>query len=216
MTTAKADLIFASLPYKILHEFQIPVYNAIRERDADFYERLEKAGFMLDYGDDDSGLFMKYLRRGSGYYIDVGASDLIADGSIKLKSGVDVKKLTEHSVILSDGTELPADLVVYATGYGSMNGWAADLISKEVADKVGKVLGTGLEHHQGPGSVGGRAAQHVEADPAGGAVVSRRQFAPVAALLAVSLAAAEGADGRDSNAGLRPARSASSRVIVGK
>ena len=80
MTTAKADLIFASLPYKILHEFQIPVYNAIRERDADFYKRLEKAGFMLDYGDDDSGLFMKYLRRGSGYYIDVGASELVADG----------------------------------------------------------------------------------------------------------------------------------------
>jgi len=130
MTTAKADLIFASLPYKILHEFQIPVYNAIRERDADYYKRLEKAGFLLDYGDDDSGLFMKYLRRGSGYYIDVGASELVANGSIKLKSGVDVKKLTEHSVILSDGTELPADLVVYATGYGSMNGWAADLISR--------------------------------------------------------------------------------------
>ena len=35
---------------------------------------------MLDLGDDDSGLFMKYLRRGSGYYIDVGASDLVADG----------------------------------------------------------------------------------------------------------------------------------------
>src|SRR5260370_2471839 len=84
---------------------------------------------------------MKYLRRGSGYYIDVGASELIANGSIKLKSGVDVKKLTEHTVILSDGSELPADLVVYATGYGSMNGWAADLISKEVADKVGKVWG---------------------------------------------------------------------------
>jgi putative flavoprotein involved in K+ transport len=59
MTTAKADLIFASLPYKILHEFQIPVYNAIRERDAEYYKRLEKAGFLLDYGDDDSGLFMK-------------------------------------------------------------------------------------------------------------------------------------------------------------
>ncbi len=57
MTTAKADLIFASLPYKILHEFQIPVYNAIREKDAEFYKRLKQAGFMLDYGDDDSGLF---------------------------------------------------------------------------------------------------------------------------------------------------------------
>ena len=38
-----------------------------------FYRRLEKAGFLLDYGDDNSGLFMKdLLRRGSGYYIDVG------------------------------------------------------------------------------------------------------------------------------------------------
>ena len=46
-----------------------------------------QAGFQLDFGEDGSGLFMKYLRRGSGYYIDVGASDLIADGKIKLKSG---------------------------------------------------------------------------------------------------------------------------------
>jgi len=151
MTTMKADLTFASLPYKILHEFQIPVYDAIRKRDAEFYDRLEKRGFMLDFGDDGSGLFMKYLRRGSGYYIDVGASDLVADGKIKLKSGVDVVELKEHSVVLSDGSELPADLVVYATGYGSMNGWAADLISREVADKVGKVWGLGSNTTKDPG-----------------------------------------------------------------
>ncbi|MDQ3505336.1 MAG: NAD(P)/FAD-dependent oxidoreductase [Actinomycetota bacterium] len=150
VTTNKADMIFASLPYRILHEFQIPVYNAIRERDADFYKRLEAAGFQLDYGEDDSGLFMKYLRRGSGYYIDVGASELVANGDIKLASG-GVEKLTEHSVVLSDGTELPADLVVYATGYGSMNGWAADLISQEVADKVGKVWGLGSDTTKDPG-----------------------------------------------------------------
>src|SRR5258707_10080332 len=151
MTTAKADLIFASLPYKILHEFQIPVYNAIRERDADYYKRLEKAGFMLDYGDDNSGLFMKYLRRGSGYYIDVGASELVANGNIKLESGVNVVRLTENAVVLSNGKTLPADLVVYATGYGSMNGWAADLISPEVANKVGKVWGLGSNTTKDPG-----------------------------------------------------------------
>jgi putative flavoprotein involved in K+ transport len=151
MTTMKADLTFASIPYKILHEFQIPVYNAIKERDAEFYDRLEKRGFMLDFGDDGSGLFMKYLRRGSGYYIDVGASDLVADGKIKLRSGVDVVELKEHSVVLSDGSELEADLVVYATGYGSMNGWAADLISREVADKVGKVWGLGSNTTKDPG-----------------------------------------------------------------
>ncbi|MGV7241185.1 NAD(P)/FAD-dependent oxidoreductase [Caballeronia sp. M23-90] len=151
MTTMKADLTFASIPYKILHEFQIPVYDAIKKRDAEFYDRLEKRGFMLDFGDDESGLFMKYLRRGSGYYIDVGASDLVADGKIKLKSGVDVVELKAHSVVLSDGSELEADLIVYATGYGSMNGWAADLISREVADKVGKVWGLGSATTKDPG-----------------------------------------------------------------
>ena len=150
MTTEKADMTFASLPYRIMHEFQIPIYDAIRERDKEFYERLAAAGFELDWGDDDSGLFMKYLRRGSGYYIDVGASDLVSDGKIKLAHG-QVSKLTEDAVVLADGTKLPADVVVYATGYGSMNGWAADLIGQDVADKVGKVWGLGSDTAKDPG-----------------------------------------------------------------
>jgi putative flavoprotein involved in K+ transport len=147
----RADLIFASVPYKIMHTFHIPVYEQMKKRDADLYGRLEKAGFMLDFGDDDSGLFMKYLRRGSGYYIDVGASDLVADGKIKLKSGATIKEIKPHSLVFSDGSELPADLIVYATGYGSMNGWAAQLISKEVADKVGKCWGLGSATTKDPG-----------------------------------------------------------------
>ncbi|GAB07646.1 SidA/IucD/PvdA family monooxygenase [Gordonia amarae] len=150
MTTKKADFTFASLPYRIMHEFQIPVYDAIREQDKEFYDGLTAAGFDLDFGDDGSGLFMKYLRRGSGYYIDVGAAELVADGSIKLAHG-NVDHLTENSVVLDDGTELPADVVVYATGYGSMNGWAADLMGQEVADRVGKVWGLGSETTKDPG-----------------------------------------------------------------
>lgn len=150
MTTKKADLTFASLPYRIMHQFQVPVYDQIREQDKDFYDRLEAAGFQLDFGDDDSGLFMKYLRRGSGYYIDVGASELIADGTIKLVHG-QLDHLTENSVVLTDGTEIEADVVVYATGYGSMNGWAADLMGQEVADRVGKVWGLGSETTKDPG-----------------------------------------------------------------
>ncbi|RFC63529.1 NAD(P)/FAD-dependent oxidoreductase [Fulvimarina endophytica] len=150
MTTEKADMIFASLPYRIMHEFQKPIYDEIRERDADFYKALEKAGFDLDFGDDDSGLFMKYLRRGSGYYIDVGASQLIIDGKVKLAKG-GVERFVEDGIVLGDGTKLEADLVVLATGYGSMNGWAADLISQEVADKVGKVWGLGSDTTKDPG-----------------------------------------------------------------
>ncbi|MFZ0384565.1 MAG: NAD(P)/FAD-dependent oxidoreductase [Solirubrobacteraceae bacterium] len=150
ITTERADMIFASLPYRIMHEFQIPLYEQMRERDQEFYDRLEAAGFDHDWGEDNSGLFMKYLRRGSGYYIDVGSADLVADGKVKLASG-QVDHLTEDAVVLADGTELKADLVVYATGYGSMNGWAAELISDEVADRVGKVWGLGSDTAKDPG-----------------------------------------------------------------
>jgi putative flavoprotein involved in K+ transport len=150
VTTEKADLIFASIPYRILHTFQIPAYNAIREQDAEYYTRLEKAGFDLDFGDDDSGLFMKYLRRGSGYYIDVGAAELVANGDVALAHG-QITELTADEVVLDDGTRLPADVVVLATGYGSMNGWAGELISPQTADTVGKVWGLGSDTTKDPG-----------------------------------------------------------------
>ncbi len=145
-----ADLIFASIPYKVVPVTQRPIYDEIRRRDRALYEGLEKAGFMLDFSDGNSGLFIKYLRRGSGYYIDVGASALIADGRIRLKAGR-IERLTATSVILEDGTEIEADLVVYATGYGSMNGWAAQLISREVADRVGRCWGLGSDTPGDPG-----------------------------------------------------------------
>jgi putative flavoprotein involved in K+ transport len=151
ISTDRADLLNASVPYGLMPDILRPVTAAIRAEDAELLERLEKVGFMLDYGDDQSGLFLKYMRRGSGYYIDVGASELIASGKIKLRSGVDVAEITQSGVRLSDGSELPADLIVYATGYGSMNGWAGRLISQAVADKVGKVWGLGSGTTKDPG-----------------------------------------------------------------
>jgi len=150
ITTDKADLIFASIPYAVLPAIQKPVCDKMKERDAEFYNRLEKAGFQLDFGPDETGLFMKYLRRGSGYYIDVGASELVADGSIKLAHG-QVESIDEDGAVLQDGTKLEADLIVFATGYGSMNGWAAQLIGQDVADKVGKCWGLGSDTPKDPG-----------------------------------------------------------------
>ena len=150
VTTPKADLIFASLPYGALAALQKPLYDKIREKDADFYKGLERAGFKVDFGDDESGLFMKYLRRGSGYYIDVGASQLIIDGKIKLVSG-QVEEITPKGVKLDNGKEIPADVIVYATGYSSMNGWVADICGQEMADKVGKVWGLGSNTKKDPG-----------------------------------------------------------------
>lgn len=150
MTTEKADLTFASIPYALLPEFQKPIYDTIREQDKDFYTSLENAGFKLDYGVDDTGLFVKYLRRGSGYYIDVGASQLVIDGKIQLAQG-QVNEIVEDGVLLANGTKLEADLIVYATGYNSMSGWVADLIGQDVADKVGICWGLGSETTKDPG-----------------------------------------------------------------
>jgi putative flavoprotein involved in K+ transport len=151
ITTEKADFMAASVPFKVSPQYQIPAFAEVRKADADFYSRLQAAGFMLTFGEDGAGLSTMYMRRGAGYYIDVGASELIADGRVKLKSRVEINRLTERAVVLSDGTTLEADLVVYATGYGSMNGWAAQLISQEVADRVGKCWGLGSGTNKDPG-----------------------------------------------------------------
>ena len=150
VTTEIADTILASIPYGLMAEFQKPISDLIRERDADFYARLDAAGFKLDFGHDESGLVLKYYRRASGYYIDVGASDLVADGEIRLAHG-DIREITENSVVLEDGTELEADLIVYATGFRSMNEWLAELISPEVADRVGRIWGLGSDTEKDPG-----------------------------------------------------------------
>lgn len=151
ISTEMADMTIASIPYRLLPQWQKPIYDAIRKDHAELYRRLQAVGFQLDFGDDDSGVFMKFLRRGSGYYLDVGASELVADGRIRLLSGVTIERFTTHTLVLSNGQELAADLVVYATGFGSMNRFLADLISPEVADQLGKVWGLGSDTTKDPG-----------------------------------------------------------------
>ncbi len=152
ITTEKADMLLASVPYGLLPEGQKRLTDEARKRDADFYERLEGAGFAIDFGEDGSGLFMKALRTGSGYYIDVGASDLIIEGKVKVQSGVEIEALTEDSVRLSNGNALPADAIILCTGYHSMHETVAKIVSREAADKVGPCwgLGSGVKGDPGP------------------------------------------------------------------
>jgi putative flavoprotein involved in K+ transport len=150
-TTDRADLAMASTPYRVIADVQRAVWSAQAEREKPFYDRLRQAGFRLNFGEDGTGIAMLYLRRGAGYYIDVGGSELVANGAIGVRSGVTVARLERDAVVLSDGSRLPADLVVYATGYGSMEGWAEKLVSPEVAARVGKCWGLGSDTQGDPG-----------------------------------------------------------------
>ena len=151
ITVDIADLIVASNPYKTVYKDGQKSVQLLKNIDKEFYQKLSDSGFLFDFGEDESGLSVKYLRRGSGYYIDVGGSELIINGEIKLESPAEIKLFKEKSIILDNGKEIDCDLVVFATGYGSMNQWAAKLISQKVADKVGKCWGLGSGTRKDPG-----------------------------------------------------------------
>ena len=151
ITTDLADLTVASVPHKVLPSLQTSLYEAIAKRDAWLYDGLARAGFLHDFGPDGSGIHTCYLRRGAGYYIETGASRMIIDGRIQLAAGAGIEHIGERSLSLVNGTELPADLIVFATGYGDMNQWAAQLISPEVAQNVGRVWGLGSDTKYDPG-----------------------------------------------------------------
>ncbi|MER9342669.1 NAD(P)/FAD-dependent oxidoreductase [Mesorhizobium sp. M0601] len=152
ITTEKADMIVASTPFALLPQGQRALYDIIKARDAAFYDRLRGAGFAIDFGDDETGLLMKAYRTGSGFYIDVGACDLIIDGEIGIRSGVGIKSLTPTGILFDDGTELAADAIIACTGYLSMNETVAAIVSREVADKVGPCwgIGSGVKGDPGP------------------------------------------------------------------
>ena len=146
-----ADLIFASVPFRILPDAQRKLTDEMARRDAGLIARLEAAGFRTDYGPDGSGLLLKALRTGTGYYLDVGCSELIANGAVKVRSGIEVERLAEDRAVLSDGSEIEADVIVYATGYLPMDAWVRQLISAEVAEAVGPNWGYGSGTRGDPG-----------------------------------------------------------------
>ena len=146
----RADLIAAATPFALQPEAQRTLYKRIRARDADFYQRLQATGFLLDFGDDDTGLMMKAYRTGSGYYVDVGASELIINGDIKVKAGVAIDTLTPTGIRFADGTEIAADAIIQSTGFQSMHEVVAQLVDRQTADAVGPCWGLGSGHRNDP------------------------------------------------------------------
>lgn len=51
----------------------------------------------------------------------MGQTALIADGQVKIKSGVTPSAFTARGVMLSDGSELVVDAIVWCTGYADKN-----------------------------------------------------------------------------------------------
>ena len=137
------DLIAASVPYPLFARLQRPLSHQMAEDDKELLDGLRKVGFLLDNGEDDTGYFLKLLRYQAGYYLNIGASDLIVAGKIKLKSGVDITRLAARKVIFSDESSLDADIIILATGYKPLQEAVRSMFGDAVADRVGPIWGIG-------------------------------------------------------------------------
>ncbi|RAL16074.1 flavin-containing monooxygenase [Aspergillus homomorphus CBS 101889] len=143
--TEDAELYLWSLPWEVLKAQQVKITRAQNHHDRAVLDGLDRAGFKVDNGPAGAGLIMKYFQRGGGYYIDVGASQLIADGKIKVKHGQEIAEILPHGLRFADGSELPADEIVLATGYQNMRTQARPIFGDAVADRVGDIWGMDAE-----------------------------------------------------------------------
>ncbi|KAJ8117770.1 hypothetical protein ONZ43_g4127 [Nemania bipapillata] len=137
----QADLLSWCAPMDIAKAGHADMHKLQVAADKEILDGLNKAGFKTDKGPMDCGLFYKYLQRGGGYYIDVGTSQLIIDGKVKVKHGHGIEEILPTGLRLDDGTELEADEIICATGYQNMRTATEAIFGPEVGSKVGNVWG---------------------------------------------------------------------------
>ncbi|KAI0755521.1 dimethylaniline monooxygenase (N-oxide-forming) [Fomes fomentarius] len=136
-----SDLKFASMPIGLLKSILSASQDVVYEMNREVHEKLRKGGLNVTLGEDGVGPYILYYQRGGGYWLDKGGADLIEDGSIKVKSGVSPQRFTEGGLVLSDGSELDADVVVFATGFHSLRESNMELLGEDVMKHVGPVYG---------------------------------------------------------------------------
>lgn len=143
MSTDDCDLITAATPLSLARKSHKHMTAEARKLDAALLDGLESKGFRLDFGDDGTGWQFKYLVRGGGYYFNVGCSELIAEGKVRLLQYSDIASFNAEGAALKNGNTRPADLIVLATGYKGQEHLLRKLFGEATAERVGPVWGFG-------------------------------------------------------------------------
>ena len=142
-TLEDCDLITTSIPLSVAKRSHILLTKRARNLDKHLLDGLERKGFKLDFGEDETGWQFKYLTRGGGYYFNVGCSDLIIAGEVGLRQFSDIAEFVVGGARMRSGETLAADLIVLATGYQGQEHLVRKLFGDEVAARVGAIWGFG-------------------------------------------------------------------------
>jgi putative flavoprotein involved in K+ transport len=137
------DLVTTSIPLPLARKTHAQLTEKAKQVDKPLLDALERVGFKLDFGEDGTGWQFKYLTRGGGYYFNVGCSDLIVEGKIRLAQFSDIEAFVAEGARLRNGDTLSADLIVLATGWKGQDHLVRKLFGDEVADRVGPIWGFG-------------------------------------------------------------------------
>jgi len=143
------DLVVASAPPPLIIQSYQAVTKRMLELDREMIEGLERIGFKHDFGEDETGHQMKYFRRGGGYNLDAGSSALLIKGEIGLLQYDRIERFVAGGALLSDGTTVPADLIVLATGYLPQKELIRRALGEQIADHIGPVWGIGEDGELG-------------------------------------------------------------------
>lgn len=145
-TTEQSDLILlAGGSYQSTAKGARAITDVYRVLDAELVKQLRAVGFRTDVGPDGTGHLMKQHERGGGFYINVGACDEIIAGRIRVVDWAHVSSVVANGLQLDSGELLPAELIVMATGYRSLQSAVEDFFGPEMAEKVGPIWGFGGE-----------------------------------------------------------------------
>jgi cation diffusion facilitator CzcD-associated flavoprotein CzcO len=138
--TEESDLINSSLTQAVQKRFMPQYYARIAQMDKPLLDGLQSVGFETNQT-GVLGFTDLYRRRGGGYYMDIGCSQLIIDGRVEVLHARDFKTISEHGVVLADNTTREFDLIVLATGYKTLNDDVPRLFGDEIAQRIGPVWG---------------------------------------------------------------------------
>ncbi|KAJ7164476.1 FAD/NAD(P)-binding domain-containing protein [Mycena filopes] len=150
-----ADFQAESMPYALVLKVAAGgLTQRLKEMDRALLESLEEKGFKLTWeltpGGGEVGLLGFLLEKtASGTMLDVGCGQMIIDGKIKIKQGVEIEKLDADGVVFKDGSKIGADVVVLAIGNESIIANAVSVFGDAIKDKVGsKIRGMDDEGEQ--------------------------------------------------------------------
>jgi putative flavoprotein involved in K+ transport len=137
------DLIAASATPPLTVKAYKAVAKRMVELDKEIITGLKEIGFKHDMGEDEAGHQMKYFRRGGGYNLDAGSSALMIKGELGLLQYDRIERFVGDGILLKDGTTLPADLIVLATGYYPQKELVRRALGDEMSERIGPVWGIG-------------------------------------------------------------------------